>query len=81
MEFFGLDIGSHKIKIVQVQKSGDKYRLVALGSAPSTLKGILSDSESDLTQLAIIIKNFIRRLRLRQKTLLLLCLRIKFLLK
>jgi len=67
MEFFGLDIGSHKIKIVQVQKSGDKYRLVALGSAPSTLKGILSDSESDLTQLAIIIKKLHQETKIKTK--------------
>ena len=67
MEFFGLDIGSHKIKIVQVQKSGDKYRLVALGSAPSTLKGILSDSESDLTQLATIIKKLHQETKIKTK--------------
>lgn len=67
MEFFGLDIGSHKIKIVQVQKSGDKYRLVALGSAPSTSKGILSDSESDLTQLATIIKKLYQETKIKTK--------------
>ena len=67
MEFFGLDIGSHKIKIVQVQKSGDKYRLVALGSALSTSKGILSDSESDLTQLATIIKKLYQETKIKTK--------------
>lgn len=67
MEFFGLDIGSHKIKIVQVQKSGDKYRLAALGSALSTSKGILSDSESDLTQLATIIKKLYQETKIKTK--------------
>lgn len=67
MEFFGLDIGSHKIKIVQVQKTGDNYRLVALGSAPSTIKGILSDSESDLTQLATIIKKLHQETKIKTK--------------
>jgi len=67
MEFFGLDIGSHKIKIVQVQKSGDNYRLVALGSAPSTSKGILSESESDLTQLATIIKKLHQETKIKTK--------------
>jgi len=67
MDFFGLDIGSHKIKIVQVQKNGDKYRLVALGSASSTSKGILSDAESDLTQLAIIIKKLYQETKIKTK--------------
>jgi type IV pilus assembly protein PilM len=56
MEFFGLDIGSHQIKLVKINKSGDQRRLMALGTAPSTQKGILSEAESDLTALSTIIK-------------------------
>jgi type IV pilus assembly protein PilM len=56
MEFFGLDIGSHNIKIAQVRKNKDKYQLLAFGSAPSTTKGLLSESEGDLLALAEIIK-------------------------
>jgi len=56
MEFFGLDIGSHQIKLVKINKSGDQRRLIALGAAPSTQKGILSEAESDLTALSTIIK-------------------------
>lgn len=56
MDFFGLDIGSHNIKVVQLRKTQDKYQLVALGSAPSTPKGLASDAESDLTALAENIK-------------------------
>lgn len=56
MEFFGLDIGSHKIKMVKLAKNGNQYRLISLGNATSTQKGILSDAEADLTALATIIK-------------------------
>jgi type IV pilus assembly protein PilM len=56
MDFFGLDIGSHKIKMVKLAKNGDQYRLIALGNATSTQKGVLSDAENDLTALATIIK-------------------------
>lgn len=56
MDFFGLDIGSHKIKMVKLAKNGNQYRLIALGNATSTQKGVLSDAENDLTALATIIK-------------------------
>lgn len=56
MDFFGLDIGSYSIKAVQLRKTQDKYQLVALGSAPSTPKGLASEAESDLTALAENIK-------------------------
>lgn len=56
MVFFGLDIGSHNLKIAQVQKSGDKARLIAFGSAPAPPRGLLSEAETDLTALAEVIK-------------------------
>lgn len=56
MEFFGLDIGSHNLKVVQLAKSGKEYRLVAFGSVPSTKKGLASEAETDLTALAEAIK-------------------------
>jgi type IV pilus assembly protein PilM len=57
MEFFGLDIGSHNIKLVQLRRAqNNKYQIVAFGSASSTSKGLLSEAESDLTALAEIIK-------------------------
>jgi len=56
MNFFGLDIGSRALKVVQVEKSGDKYRLVALGIAPAPAGGILSEAAHDLTSLSESIK-------------------------
>jgi len=56
MEFFGLDIGSYNVKIVQVKKDKNNYQLLAFGSAPSTTKGLLSEGEGDLLSLAEVIK-------------------------
>ena len=67
MEFFGLDVGSHQIKIVKLSKSGNQYRLIALGAAPSTQKGILSEAESDLTALATIIKKLHQETKINTK--------------
>jgi len=67
MEFFGLDIGSHQIKIVKLSKSGNQYRLMALGTAPSNQKGLLSESETDLTALATIIKKLHQETKINTK--------------
>lgn len=68
MEFFGLDIGSHNIKAVQLKKAtADQYQLVALGSAPSTTKGWLSEAESDLTALAEIVKKLSQEIKITSK--------------
>ncbi|MBM3205379.1 type IV pilus assembly protein PilM [Candidatus Shapirobacteria bacterium] len=67
MEFFGLDIGSHQIKMVKLAKSGKQYRLLALGNAPSTQKGILSEAEADLTALATIIKKLHQETKINTK--------------
>lgn len=67
MEFFGLDIGSHKIKLVQLKKKADQYQLLAFGSASSTAKGLLSESESDLNSLAAVIKKLHREAKISTK--------------
>lgn len=65
MNFFGIDIGSYKIKIVQLQPAGqNKYHLIAVGSAPSTPKGLMSESEADLNNLALKIKTLYQELKL-----------------
>lgn len=56
MNFFGLDIGSHSLKVAQVEKTGDKYRLIALGVAPTPAGGILSEAPADITALSESIK-------------------------
>ena len=67
MEFFGLDIGSHKIKIVKLSKSNNQFRLMALGNAPSTQRGVLSEAESDLTALANVIRKLHQETKINTK--------------
>lgn len=67
MDFFGLDIGAFSIKMVQLRRQADKYQLVALGSAPSTAKGLLSEAETDLVALAEIIKKLHQETRIKTK--------------
>jgi type IV pilus assembly protein PilM len=67
MDFFGLDIGSHVIKAVQLAKRGDKYSLVTAMAVPSTNKGLLSESEADLTALAMIVKKLYNDAKIRTK--------------
>jgi type IV pilus assembly protein PilM len=63
----GLDIGSHAIKISQVIKSGDTFKLVCLGTAKlpegAVEDGILQEPE----EVAGIIKGLINNLKLKQK--------------
>lgn len=67
MDFFGLDIGSHNIKIIELNRRGGKYFLSAFGSGPSTIKGLLSEAESDLVALAEAIKKLLRETGIRTR--------------
>ncbi len=67
MDSFGLDIGSHRIKIIQLQKSGQSFRLLSFGNAVSTSKGLLSDTEGDLTSLATIVKKLYQEANISTK--------------
>ena len=60
MEFFGLDIGSYSLKVAQVkrEKTGT-LRLLALGRVPSPTKGLLSEAEADLVEVAGAIKKLL----------------------
>jgi len=63
----GLDIGSHAIKICQVAKSGDDFKLVSLGSAKlpegAVEDGILQEPE----EVARIITTLMKNLKLKEK--------------
>lgn len=56
MDFIGLDLGSKSIKLVQLSRSADLFRLVAMGSVASPQKLIESEVESDLVEWAQTIK-------------------------
>jgi type IV pilus assembly protein PilM len=67
MEFFGLDIGTHNIKLAQVKKNKDKYQLIAFGSGPSTTKGLFSEAQRDLLALVEIIKKLYKDAGIKTK--------------
>jgi type IV pilus assembly protein PilM len=58
MEFFGLDIGSQNLKLVQLRPVGERFKVVALGlsSSPKTLD---SESDADLVLVAEAIKKLV----------------------
>lgn len=56
MNVFGLDIGSTSTKIVQLEKAGSKYRLLAAGIIPTPSPGFSSEAQSDLVALASALK-------------------------
>lgn len=55
---FGLDIGSHSIKAIQLEPEGDRFRLVAAGIIPTPQTGI-TDSDQDLASVAQAIKKLV----------------------
>lgn len=57
---FGLDIGSHSIKIVQLAREGKTFRLVAAGVATSPPKGMASEAETDLMRVSEVIKKLVQ---------------------
>jgi len=67
MDFFGLDIGSYTLKVVQLAKSGKEYRLLSFGSGPSTRKSLASEADADLTALAEAVKKLHREAKISTK--------------
>ena len=57
----GVDIGSHAVKVCQLQKTGSDYRLLAVGSAaisPGAVEdGVLQDPEEVARAIAELFKN------------------------
>ncbi|KKR27592.1 MAG: hypothetical protein A3G66_03385 [Candidatus Levybacteria bacterium RIFCSPLOWO2_12_FULL_39_17] len=56
---FGLDIGNTSIKIASIRKDGNSLMLESVATAPSTPKGILSESIVDLQVLSESIKQML----------------------
>lgn len=53
---FGLDIGSHSIKAVELAKAGTKYTLVAAGITSTPQPGMTSEAEGDLAKVSEAVK-------------------------
>lgn len=64
MIFFGLDIGTDTIKVVQLSREGDKFHLVSYGICPAPPKGFSSEAQIDLEMLSQSIKKLVRDARM-----------------
>lgn len=60
MVFFGLDIGTNSIKIVQLQPLKEKFKLLTYNYVPTPAKSFFSEAESDLVLLAETIKKAVK---------------------
>lgn len=63
----GLDIGLSSIKLVALSSDNQTFKLVSLGSIPSPMPGILSDTESGLETVAVAIKKLLSATKIEGK--------------
>ncbi len=66
-EFFGLDLGSSAIRLVQLRQSGPKYSLVSYGQTNIPIGLTQSDSPIDVKQVSQIIKKLVHDARISVK--------------
>lgn len=59
-EFFGLDLGSHSLKAVELTQNGETFHLQTFGSMPTPTGAILSESELDQKELVKSIRNLVK---------------------
>src|SRR6185369_15468598 len=62
--FFGLDIGTTAIRLVQLRGSGPVKTLVRYAYVPVDSKLVLSDSKSDQQRLAQVIRELLDQARM-----------------
>lgn len=63
-EFFGLDIGSSAIRVVQLRGSGTSKSLIRYGASPLKANIAMSDSAADQQQLAAALKEALAQHRI-----------------
>lgn len=63
----GIDIGFSSIKIVALDRDGDQFKLISLGSIPAPTPGMLSDTDEDLEVVAENIKKLMAATKIDQK--------------
>ncbi|MBI2268464.1 MAG: type IV pilus assembly protein PilM [Candidatus Blackburnbacteria bacterium] len=63
MPILGLDIGSKSIKLVQLEKAGDKYSLLAAGITSSPVADVPSATEQDLGLVAEAVKKLFTEIK------------------
>lgn len=65
--FFGLDIGSHSIKVVELERKNESLKLLTYGSIESQAGAVFSESELDQKKLSQKIKELIKETRIRSR--------------
>lgn len=55
----GLDIGSHSIKLIQLEQQKAGFFLHSMGNMPAPAKGLASESQADLESMAVAIKKLV----------------------
>lgn len=66
-DFFGLDIGSHAIKVVELEKKGKTLKLKTLGTVNTPAGSPFSESDLDQKALANAIKQVIKEARISSR--------------
>ncbi|HEX3082142.1 MAG TPA: type IV pilus assembly protein PilM [Candidatus Saccharimonadia bacterium] len=66
-EFFGLDIGSSAIRLVQLRRGGDHPALVAYGALPVPANLTSSDSKIDQDKIADLVRQLVHENRVALK--------------
>ena len=60
MSMIGLDIGSHSIKLIEMEKTATGMQLLAAGSMPTPPKALSSPVQADAEALAYVIKQLVK---------------------
>jgi len=66
-DFIGVDVGSNAVRLVQLRKAGDKYSLMAFGSAQLPPNISQSDSKLDMQKVAQIMQQLVRSSKINTK--------------
>lgn len=64
IDFFGLDIGSHSLKAVQLKREQEKITLLHLATLPSPIKSLGLEPEEDRKTLSQALKELIREAKI-----------------
>lgn len=67
MDFFGLDIGSHSIKVAQIKRENNALKLLAIGRALTPPGGLDSETEADLVEIATVIKKLLTETKISSR--------------
>jgi type IV pilus assembly protein PilM len=66
-DFFGLDIGTKAIRVVELRDNGHQKELVRYAYAPVDSKLVLSDSKADQAKLMQVVNNLVQQAKLSTK--------------